>query len=308
MLIKILEKIKIFRNSIMSSVGSNGAGVGNTRTTPDNRISPSKRWCMTLNNYTDENIQWLVPLFQEYCKKYILAKEIGECGTPHLQGFFEFKIKRRPKSVFERVVPCPTKRGDNIRPHFEKARACDLDQVIYCSKEGSVIEKVGLPNIPRPLKVINPDRAFQQEILEIIKGSACDRKIFWYFGDGNIGKTQFCKYLSYKHDAICLSGKGADVRNGVVEYKKNHGDTPELVLFPIPRSYNTEYLSYEALENIKDMYFYSGKYEGGMINGNPPHLIVFANEPPDINKMSRDRWCIFHIDSKTYKTSKWSGY
>ena len=279
------------------SDSSNSSSVGNTKTTPIKQIAPSKRWCFVLNNYTQDEINSLVPKFQEYCKKYIVAKEVGEQGTPHLQGFFEFHTKRRPISVF-----------NNIRLHFDKARACDLDQVIYCSKEGSVIEKYGLPNIPRPLKVINPNRAFQQEILEIVKGEPCDRKIFWYFGEGNIGKTQFCKYLSHHHNAICLSGKGADVRNGVVEYKKIHGDTPELVLFPIPRSYNTEYLSYEALENIKDMYFYSGKYEGGMINGNAPHLIVFANEPPDISKMSIDRWEIFHINEKTYKTDKWSGY
>ncbi len=279
------------------SDSSNSSSVGNTITTPIKQIAPSKRWCFVLNNYTQEEIDYLVPKFREYCKKYIVAKEVGEQGTPHLQGFFEFHTKRRPIGVF-----------NNIRLHFDKARTCDLDQVIYCSKEGSVIEKYGLPNIPRPLKVINPDRPFQQEILKIVKGIPCDRKIFWYFGEGNIGKTQFCKYLSHHHDAICLSGKGADVRNGVVEYKKIHGDTPELVLFPIPRSYNTEYLSYEALENIKDMYFYSGKYEGGMINGNAPHLIVFANKPPDISKMSSDRWEIFYINEKTYKTKKWSGY
>jgi hypothetical protein len=157
-----------------------------------------------------------------------------------------------------------------------------------------------MPKIPRPLKLISPDRPYQRFICDLIKGIPCDRKIFWFFGEGNIGKTQFSKYLSATHGAICLSGKGADVRNGVVQYKMANGDTPEVVLFPIPRSYNSDYLSYEALENIKDMYFYSGKYEGGMINGNSPHLIIFANEPPDVSKVSRDRWRIYEIDSDTY--------
>lgn len=284
---------------------SNSSAVGNTKSTDGKKqITPSKRWCFTLNNYTQEHIDWLVPKFQEYCKKYIIGKEVGENGTPHLQGFFKFKVKRRPKSVFEKLVGVVKKdegytldvnKEKSIRPHFEKARACDLDQVIYCSKEGSVLVKFGLPNIPRPLKVITPDRPFQQQILKIIKGIPCDRKIFWFYGDGGIGKTQFCKYLSHTHGAICLSGKGADVRNGVVQYVATNGDTPEIVIFPIPRSYNTDYLSYEALENIKDMYFYSGKYEGGMINGNPPHLIIFANEKPDFDKVSLDRWEVYKI-------------
>ena len=123
-----------------------------------------------------------------------------------------------------------------------------------------------------------------------------DRTIYWYWGEGNLGKTSFCKYLTIHHEAIALGGKGADMRNGVVEYVKTNMITPELVLINIPRSFDTEYLSYEGIENIKDMYFYSGKYEGGMVCGNSPHLFVFANAPPDTRKLSNDRWEITHID------------
>ena len=98
-----------------------------------------------------------------------------------------------------------------------------------------------------------------------------------------------------KKGAICLHGKGADVRNGVVDFYNKQGYTPNLIVFPIPRSYDTDYLSYEALENIKDMYFYSGKYEGGQICGNCPHLLVFANCPPNITKMSEDRWRVVEL-------------
>lgn len=92
-----------------------------------------------------------------------------------------------------------------------------------------------------------------------------------------------------------MSGKSADVKNGIVEYIKKNDTTPELVLMNIPKSFNTEYLSYEALENIKDMYFYSGKYEGGMVCGNCPHLFVFSNETPDYSKLSKDRWVVREI-------------
>ena len=290
----------------MENCSSNSSKGGNTKTPLKKQISPAKRWCFVLNNYTQEEIDYIVPLCHEEGNKCIISKEVGKkCGTPHLQGFIEFHTKKRPMSVFSET--------NRINWRLSKKSATDYHQTEYCAKDykdnlDELLVFFGLPKPRRPLKVINPDRPFQEEILEIVQGEPCDRKIFWYFGEGGIGKTQFCKYLSHIHGAICLSGKGADVRNGVCEYLKTNGDTPELVLFPIPRSYNTEYLSYEALENIKDMYFYSGKYEGGMINGNPPHLIVFANEPPDISKMSKDRWMIFHIDNETFKTDKWSGY
>jgi len=169
-----------------------------------------------------------------------------------------------------------------------------MQNIEYCKKEGKVCFSKGLP---LPIKLISPDYYWERKILTIIEQEPDDRTIYWYWGKGNMGKTSFCKYLTVKHGAIALGGKGADMRNGVVEYKKTNGTTPELVLINIPRSFNCEYISYEGIENIKDMYFYSGKYEGGMICGANPHVFIFANEPPDIAKLSSDRWIIHEIIS-----------
>ena len=70
---------------------------------------------------------------------------------------------------------------------------------------------------------------------------------------------------------MVLGGKSADMKNGVVEYQKNNTCLPEIVVLNIPRSFNSDYLSYTGIEEVKDMFFNSGKYEGGMIDGNSPH-------------------------------------
>lgn len=266
---------------------------GNTIHNPKNITKKKQevlkmRFCFTLNNYTEDDIIYLDATIKEYCKVAIVAKEIGESGTPHLQGYIEFKKKNRPMTVFKL----------NKKIHWENSRGTKIDNVNYCSKDGIIIINIGCV-IPRKMKLITPDRPYQKFILDIIKQDIDDRIIYWFYSDmGNVGKTQFSKYLSYYHNAVCLGGKCADVKNGIIDYVKQNGTTPELVIMPIPRCYNTDYLSFEAIENIKDMYFYSGKYEGGQINGPSPNLFIFSNEYPDISKLSADRWRIYKIDDK----------
>ncbi len=258
--------------------------LGNTITKSSKQISPAIRWCFTLNNYTEQESSSLVLTIRDRCKKAIVAKEVGASGTPHLQGYIEFKTKSRPKSVFM-----------FNRIHFEKAKGNAQQNYDYCSKDNDIILLIGFP---KPVNLISPDYAWEQEILSIItsmKGPD-ERKIYWYWGEGNVGKTSFCKYLIVRHKAIVIGGKGADMRNAIVDYNKTNGCCPELILINIPRSHDCDYLSYEGMENVKDMCFYSGKYEGGMVCGNPPHLFVFANEPPAEHKMSADRWVIRKIE------------
>lgn len=264
-----------------SSISS--MALGNTIPKPPRQISAAKRWCFTLNNYNNDEVSSITSIIHDKCEKALVACEVGESGTPHLQGYVKFKVKARPMGIF-----------NNIRIHFEAAKGNDAHQWIYITKEKEPFINIGFP---KPVKLINPDRDWEQDILKIIETEPDDRTIYWYWSEkGKMGKTSFCKYLTIKHDAIALSGKASDMRNGVMDYLKNKGMTPELILIPIPRSFNTDYLNYEGIENIKDMYFYSGKYEGGQVCGNCPHVFVFANCKPDETKMSEDRWEIVQID------------
>ena len=272
---------------------SSSKGLGNTITKPlgeKKQIAPAKRWCFTLNNFTDEDKALISSIVPTKCGNAIIGSEIGDSGTPHLQGYLEFNVKCRPLNV----IPI-----SGI--HWEKAKGNIEANYRYCSKDAALILTTGNYRLPKPVKVLDDSALFkwQKEIVNIVTDEPDDRTIYWYWSkEGCVGKTTFCKYLTMRHGAICLHGKGADVRNGVCDFLKNQGRTPDIVLFPIPRSTNTDYLSYEALENIKDMYFYSGKYEGGMVCGNSPHLIVFANEEPEYTKCSQDRWKVVNIDDK----------
>jgi hypothetical protein len=101
--------------------------------------------------------------------------------------------------------------------------------------------------------------------------------------------------LQSTYPNVCLiDGKGADAKHNILTFYKLNGTFPRVCLLDIPRV-NSDFVSYQTLEQVKNMFFHSGKFEGGTVNGPEPHVLVFSNARPDLSKMSNDRWKIGEI-------------
>lgn len=226
--------------------------------------------------------------FKPLCKQYIFSEEYGGTKeTPHVEGYLVFKRKTEFQAI-QKIF-----KFSDLQKSLKKNSQAGID---YCRKEGNALISLGLPAPLKPLACEKGLYDWEKDIIDIIDTPPDDRKIYWIWSEkGTEGKTTFCKYLHRKYGAICLGGKSADMKHGIIEYRKTNGFTPELILINIPRSFNQEYLSYTGIEEVKDMFFYSGKYEGGMVDGNNPHLFIFANHYPDTSKMSNDRWEITEV-------------
>lgn len=61
--------------------------------------SRHKRWVFTVNNYTDDAWQFISQLNNDSIGYMIVAQEVGEQGTPHLQGYIRFNVQKRLKTV-----------------------------------------------------------------------------------------------------------------------------------------------------------------------------------------------------------------
>lgn len=266
------------------SVGSVASSVGNSRdeaTTRTKRVNSSIKWCFTINNYTENDIDMLNKY--DGSKFLIFSKEVGKSGTPHLQGYIEFKQKCRPMECF------PVK---NI--HWEKAKGTKVHNMNYITKTNVDYYLNG--HLSRSLDIITELYPWQTRVIDIIKKSADPRAIHWYHEPiGNAGKSALVKYICFHYKAIVLSNKGADMKYGIVKYKEKHNIYPDIIIIDIPRSVDLNYFSYTAVEEIKNGCFFSSKYECDMVMMNPPHMMVFSNEIPDLNKMSKDRWHIHEI-------------
>jgi len=253
---------------------------GNTRSV----CCKARSYCLTWNNYTAEDLTQFEQFCEGECDDYAFQEEVGEEGTPHIQAAIRFANARSWKSVKKDFPKC----------HIEVTKHTWQRAKAYCMKSetrvGTTVEK-GKETVKDPLKgkVL---RAWQEEIKKMLDEEPDDRKIYWYTDiAGGKGKTSLARHLIInrdKPDIIYLSGKVADVKCGVAK-EVSEGRSPRLCIFNFARSME-QYISYEALEVIKDGIFYSGKYESGMCMYNIPHVVVMANFPPDRSKLSEDRW------------------
>ncbi|CAB9525470.1 unknown protein [Seminavis robusta] len=87
----------------------------------------STRYCFTINNYDDEDIECLKPFYVDYCNYLVYGKEVGEKElTPHLQGFFTLKTKLSMTGVHKDLG------SKNIA--LQTAAGTSLQASNYCKK------------------------------------------------------------------------------------------------------------------------------------------------------------------------------
>lgn len=257
-----------------------GLGEGNTGPNP---VQPPKRkyYTFTLFNYDDEVKIELNRQLGVLCDKYQYGEEIcPTTGRPHLQGFINLKKPRRITEL-KRVVN---------NPKFIPCNGSEADNLRYTSKD-HIVTRYGFP---KPIKIIEVLRPWQAEVEKLCFTEPDDRKVFWYWEPiGNVGKSAFIKYMVVKHNAlVCQGGKHSDIINLVFNTDM---DKSNIVLFDIPRAHRGN-ISYSALECIKTGMVCNTKYETGVKVFNPPHIIVFANFPPENpESLSEDKWMITEL-------------
>ena len=91
--------------------------------------------CYTLNNYTDDDIKELEKIESTY---HVAGKEVGESGTPHLQGYIEFANKKEFSRIKKLMPKC----------HLEKRKGTSKQAADYCKKDGDLVIESGVITSP----------------------------------------------------------------------------------------------------------------------------------------------------------------
>ena len=294
-----------------------------------NNQSQGTRWVFTLNNPVQREKDHVAEILLE-AKYGVVGREVGESGTPHLQGFVIFHRNKRFNTVA----------GLFPRAHIELARGSSKQASDYCKKEGDYDEYGECPQpranhtldglyswaddfvaehgraptspeiarehptayiryprvaralfhrAPPPTIVEGNPSWWQRELDDELNGEASDRSVIFYVDpDGGKGKTWFQQwYLTKNPNEVQVLGIGKrDDLAHVIEITKS------VFFFNVPRG-GMEHFQYTILEQLKDRMIFSPKYSSCMkILFKKPHVVVFCNEEPEMDKMTADRYDI----------------
>jgi hypothetical protein len=128
-------------------------------------------------------------------------------------------------------------------------------------------------------------RRWEQMLDDILGRDPDPRKIHWFTDtQGDAGKTVYAKTLGLNGKAFIITGgKAADIYYAY--------SLQRIVILNICASQDKEsaqYL-YKVLEEFKDGYFLSTKYDSRAVYFPIPHVIVFSNEYPDETRLKKGR-------------------
>ena len=297
-------------------------------------MSRGVRWVFTLNNYTEDDVSRLGRLGGDLDRSgisyLVYGREVGESGTPHLQGFVILSSRRHLAGVRSLI---------SERGHFEICRGTPQQASDYCKKGGDYVEFGNLPT-SRPKtgitqycdwlrtltrfptereianafpnlwiryqsklvdlavhivpKIVLEDgelRGWQSDLETTLSLEPDDRSILFFVdADGGTGKSWFCRYMLSKYDSVQVLSSG---KRDDLAFCIDI--TKSVFLFNVPRG-GMEYLQYTILEQLKDRVVFSPKYwSQTKILLKKSHVVVFCNEEPDLTKMSVDRYKITNI-------------
>ncbi len=256
----------------------------------------ARAWEITWNNYTPEDLAFWRIYVPDKCEQWAWQLEVAPTtGTPHIQAALYFKAARTFTAIkkdLPKVHMSPAKSWKALSTYCQKVNTRDTSEdgdVNIIQKEEKKKPQIIVKD---PMEGLNK-KQWQLDLDAMFENPPDDRKIFWlYDTNGAVGKTTYAKHIALRHPNrfIYLGGKANDVKSAIATMVEK-GDNPDICIFDYVRS-TEAHISYDAIESVKNGIFFSGKYESNMVLFNTPHVVIFANFKPDMDKLSRDRWVI----------------
>ncbi len=249
----------------------------------------TRKWAYTINNPSKEIIdEWRGGVFTVSARHHVAQLESGAAGTPHIQGFVNWK---NPKTFSATKTLLR-------QAHLERARGTLDDNYKYCTKPDGRLDGPWQHGFPVPRVLPSGLHPWQTRATELVTAVPNDRTIFWLWEpEGGVGKSVLQHIWHRDFEAILVGYHARDAKCAIKLAWCIDGCVPPhpIVMLNLPRDVQSPAL-WPVLEGIKDGMFFSGKYKSSMVILPLTHVVVFANEPPLRSLLSADKLTVFRID------------
>jgi len=235
----------------------------------------SKTWAFTLNNYTEDDCK----LIEAWEKNYLCyGREVGEQGTPHLQGTITFKstyrlaglkkihnkISWRPANAEDKSMNyCMKDKNYVIQDYRKQGKRNDLDDAIECLKEKGIkaVRK------EHPAVYIKFHSGFDKLVNETQPERDFKPIVTWLWGKTGTGKT---RYVNEKEKSLWISDNNFNFWNGY--------ENQEAVCFDDLRESD---IKLSKLIKLLDWYAITVPVKGGHRNFNSKRIYITCPYHPD---------------------------
>ncbi len=285
-------------------------------------MSRSVKWCLTINN-PEYTIEEVIQKFKDgKARCAVVGDEQGESGTRHYQAYVNYGRAMRfvtlkklfPSAHIEKAQGNDTQnlkycskdgKFQSFGEFKDTVRGVTPKSIVSSILKGNENDYIFTGEyIRKPeqyQRIVSSIRSniyskrMQEEYRSLVLYdwqlyvykrliSQNRRQILWISDQrGGYGKSHFARWLHYLFGAIIFDGI-TTVRDIAMMLP----DDPKIVVFDITRS-DSEKISYNSLESIKNGYVMSGKYGGYIRKFDPPFVIVLSNVPPREGALSLDR-------------------
>jgi len=212
-----------------------------------------RRWCFTLNNYTDQEVNDLKDWLTSHTDYHIVHYEVGKQGTPHLQGYFRLKstavssaLHKKPGLKRASLFICKGTEDQNIKycskggvhticstsgiPQPGQGARSDLKEAAALVRDGGhkAIKKIALD---KPDLIVKYGRGFKEllEVLDIGRMLDAAPEAIWYYGESGSGKS-VAAYELAKAKCAELSCEQVELDSGLFPFCDGYRDEEVIIL------------------------------------------------------------------------------
>ncbi len=272
----------------------------------------------------------------------VLGKEIGESGTPHLQGYLQLNGKQTIRAFQKKLIKV------GVKCTILAAKGSLEQNETYCSKDGDTTEW--------GVKKASGKRNDLANVRDMIRGGATDEEIIedhpgdWFRYNKSFDKYRKIVKAEKMKKELLKEMTGANLKEWqdeavtslldqddrkvlwIVDPKGNSrksflskwlnaihkafevtsGKTSdiayaynfeEIVVFDFARQ-KEDYVNYGVIEDFKNGRLFSPKYESKSVRFKSAKIIVFSNWEPDQSMLSEDRWDIRRLSEEVVNTGQ----